>query len=149
MYPPLSRAVPVCGSSTDTISTPGSNDRKPKEVRAMSKPIVISIVNQKGGVGKTTTTASLGAGLARKGYRVLLVDLDSQCNLSQSLVDVLTAEDRCVANCILEETSLDSVIKPTETEGLFIAPAGEDMTGIDSEPRRSVVSRVCVEEVPR
>lgn len=47
--------------------------------------MIISIINQKGGVGKSTTTQNLGAGLADAGYSVLLVDLDNQCNLSYSL----------------------------------------------------------------
>lgn len=46
---------------------------------------VISIINHKGGVGKTTTTANLGGSLTQKGYRVLLVDLDGQANLTMSL----------------------------------------------------------------
>ena len=46
---------------------------------------VISIINHKGGVGKTTTTANLGGALTQKGYRVLLVDLDGQANLTMSL----------------------------------------------------------------
>ena len=94
-------------------------------------PVVISLVNQKGGVSKTTTTANLGAGLARRGHKVLVIDLDSQCNLTQSLIGDLEEGSRCVANCMLEETGFDEVIKPTNTEGLFIAPAGEDMTGMD------------------
>lgn len=48
---------------------------------------VIAIANHKGGVGKTTTSSNLGAGLARMGYRVLLVDMDSQSNLTSSLMD--------------------------------------------------------------
>jgi chromosome partitioning protein len=94
-------------------------------------PVVISLVNQKGGVSKTTTTANLGAGLARRGYRVLVVDLDSQTNLTQSLIGDLEEGSRCVATCMLEETGLNEIIQPTKTEGLHIAPAGEDMTGMD------------------
>ena len=49
------------------------------------KPIIIAVCNKKGGVAKTTTAHALGAGLAYKGKRVLLIDLDSQCNLSQAV----------------------------------------------------------------
>ena len=51
------------------------------------KTRIIAIANHKGGVGKTTTVASLGSTLAKKGYKVLLVDLDAQANLTSSLVD--------------------------------------------------------------
>jgi len=97
----------------------------------MKTPTIISMVNQKGGVSKTTTTANLGAGLAQNGYRVLLVDLDSQCNLTQSLIGDIDQQQREVANCLLEETGLSGVILPTKTPNLFLVPAGDDMTGID------------------
>jgi chromosome partitioning protein len=89
------------------------------------------MVNQKGGVSKTTTTVNLGAGLASLGYQVLLIDLDSQCNLTQSLVGDLEDGERCIADCMLEEKGFSSVIKPTKTQNLQVVPAGETMTGID------------------
>ena len=97
----------------------------------MKQPRIVSVVNQKGGVSKTTTTANLGAGLALRGYKVLLIDLDSQCNLTQSLVGDIGQGQREIAHCILEETSLAGVILPTKTAGLFLTPAGEEMSDVD------------------
>ena len=51
----------------------------------MNKTRIISVANHKGGVGKTTTVASVGVGLARKGFKVLLVDLDAQANLTMAM----------------------------------------------------------------
>ena len=54
---------------------------------SMNKTKIISVANHKGGVGKTTTVASVGVGLARRGFKVLLVDLDAQANLTSSLLE--------------------------------------------------------------
>ena len=59
----------------------------------MQKPIAVSILNFKGGVLKTTTTVNLGAALARQGFKVLLVDLDAQQNLTKSLLGNLEQEE--------------------------------------------------------
>ena len=94
----------------------------------MKRPLILSIVNQKGGVSKTTTTANLGAELALKGHKVLLIDLDSHCNLTQSLVVDISEGQREIAHCILEQTALSGVIVTKKTSNLFLAPAGEEMS---------------------
>ena len=79
---------------------------------------IISVINQKGGVAKTTTALALGTGLKRKGYRVLFIDLDAQCNLSYSLgmteKDTLTAAELLTGDYDPEAIKED-VIKGAES----------------------------------
>lgn len=86
---------------------------------------VLAIANQKGGVGKTTTAANLSAGLAIRGYKALLVDLDSQCNatytyLDQSLIRTTLAD---VLVGYGERPPMLEAIYETHIEGLDIAPS--------------------------
>ncbi|MCG6884542.1 MAG: AAA family ATPase [Silicimonas sp.] len=96
-------------------------------------PRIISIANQKGGVGKTTTAINLGAALAENGYRVLLVDLDPQGNASTGLG--LAPEDRThtTYDLLLEDADLAQVIYKTGIDGLFLAPSTTDLSSADIE----------------
>ena len=96
-------------------------------------PRIISIANQKGGVGKTTTAINLGAALAEAGYNVLLVDLDPQGNASTGLgIDPETRE-YTTYDLILEEGDLQNVVRETPVEGLLIAPSTTDLSSADIE----------------
>lgn len=99
----------------------------------MRKPIIISVVNHKGGCLKTTVTANLGAALARAGKKVLVIDLDAQQNLTASLIGPIQMEEgKCTLyDAILDETSLDDLIVQTPTRGLDIIPIAEDFAGAD------------------
>ena len=96
-------------------------------------PRIISVANQKGGVGKTTTAINLGAALAEEGYNVLLVDLDPQGNASTGLG--VEPEDRkyTTYDLLLEGAELGDVLKTTAVEGLLLAPATTDLSSADIE----------------
>lgn len=93
----------------------------------MSK--IISIVNQKGGVGKTTTAVNLSAFLAHHGKFVLLVDLDPQGNASSGLGINNESLEYGVYNSLISDVSIKEVIKPSNVDGLSIVPATPDLAG--------------------
>ncbi len=96
-------------------------------------PRVMAIANQKGGVGKTTTTVNLGAALAELGYRVLVVDLDPQGNATTGLgIDARNFENS-MYDVIMHETPMEDCIEPTSVRNLFVAPATIDLAGVEIE----------------
>ncbi len=86
-------------------------------------PTVIAVANQKGGVGKTTTTANLGAALARQGQRVLLIDMDPQGNLTSAL-GISKAVEHTIAEALLDyRAALPQITVQNDVGTLAIAPA--------------------------
>ena len=94
---------------------------------------MIAIANQKGGVGKTTTTVNLGAALAELSYRVLVIDLDPQGNATTGLgIDARNFESS-MYDVIMRDTPLEDCVEPTSVKNLFVAPATIDLAGVEIE----------------
>ncbi|MBN2407008.1 MAG: ParA family protein [Elusimicrobia bacterium] len=94
---------------------------------------VITVTNQKGGVGKTTTAINLAAGLSRMVKNVLLVDMDGQANATQGLGVDRKSIKKSIYEVIMEETEPGSVILPTGSEFLDIIPASVNLNGAKVE----------------
>ena len=94
---------------------------------------IIALVNQKGGVGKSTTAVNLGAALAVEGRRVLVVDCDPQGNTTTGFGIEKHRLQRDVYNVLLQEAAIDDVAQPTEIETLTLVPATINLAGAEIE----------------
>jgi len=95
--------------------------------------ICITIANQKGGVGKTTTAINVGTALAATGMRVLLIDLDPQGNASTGLGIGRTERERSSYDLLVSDVNLEDVVISTRVPGLDIVPATQDLSGAEIE----------------
>jgi chromosome partitioning protein len=124
------------GSSLSDVSDPAPRPRReipqPPPVDSHGPATVLAMCNQKGGVGKTTSTINLGAALAEYGRRVLLVDFDPQGALSVGLGVQPHELDTTIYNLIMERSvTIDDVIRPTTVEGLDLLPSNIDLSAAE------------------
>ena len=128
----FSKADSEIVTSSSVLGKPAKDFPYPAPLTEHGDAKIISVVNQKGGVGKTTTTINLGAAFAELGRRVLLIDFDPQHSLSIGL-NVSTRDiEGSVYNLLMDEsTQVSDFLLKTSVPGMDMIPAHEDLSGAE------------------
>src|SRR6185436_2927612 len=122
----------VAGSSSPALGAMRGRDPKPQPLTSHGPATVLALCNQKGGVGKTTSTINLGAALAGYGRRVLLVDLDPQGALSAGLGVPHYELDHTIHNLLVEpRVSIDDVLIHTRVKNMDLVPSNIDLSAAE------------------
>ena len=146
----LSERISLPGFDDTPVGPTGREKQEfvvPEPLKSHGPARIISLCNQKGGVGKTTTTINLGAALARYGRRVLAVDFDPQGALSAGL-GVPTHDVTTIYDLLLNgKVDPKDAIQPTSVEGLDVIPANIDLSAaevhlVNEVAREQILSRV-------
>ena len=93
---------------------------------------IIAVTNQKGGVGKTTSSINISAALAYLGYKVLLVDVDSQANASTGVGIYKGVAEQTIFDLLIDDLDPKSAVLKTSEENLYLIPSSQELSGIDS-----------------
>lgn len=99
-------------------------------------PEIIAVVNQKGGVGKTTTAINVAACLAAAGHKTLLIDADSQGNSTSGLAVSKRSLNKNFYHFLIEEEELKNILMETPVPDLYLAPANLDLLGVNQDLMR-------------
>ncbi|HZG89993.1 MAG TPA: AAA family ATPase [Pseudonocardia sp.] len=116
----------------EDVATPRAAVPEPEPLTEHGPARIVAVANQKGGVGKTTSTINLGAALAEYGRRVLLVDFDPQGALSVGLGVPAHELDATIYNLLMErDAEIDEIIRPTVVEGMDLLPSNIDLSAAE------------------